>query len=94
MNKLLASSKSNIFEKDVKRLQKSGRYDLNKLKQVMITLINRQPLTELYRNHKIKEFENRWDCHIQGDWVLIYEIDKAKNTIYFVRTGTHAEIFG
>lgn len=91
---MLCSVKTKQFEKDVKRLQKSGRYDLKKLKEVMQLLINGQQLPAKYHNHKLKEYENRWDCHIQGDWILFYEIDKTTNTIYFVRTGTHSELFG
>lgn len=31
------------------------------------------------------------DCHVRGDWVLIYRIEG--NTITFERTGTHADLF-
>ena len=35
------------------------------------------------------------DCHIRGDWLLIYRINATPQgeEIVFVRTGTHAELF-
>ena len=32
------------------------------------------------------------DCHIQGDWVLIYKIDKGVLTLILSETGTHSDI--
>ncbi len=36
-----------------------------------------------------------WQCHIDGDFLLIYEIDNSvrDECVAFVRSGTHAKIF-
>ena len=34
------------------------------------------------------------DCHIEPDWILIYQIDRDMQEITFVRTGSHADLFG
>ncbi|WP_414628476.1 type II toxin-antitoxin system mRNA interferase toxin, RelE/StbE family [Tetragenococcus muriaticus] len=31
------------------------------------------------------------ECHIQPDWLLIYEIDEEY--LYLLRTGTHSDLF-
>lgn len=33
------------------------------------------------------------ECHIEPDWLLIYLVDEAANTLTLVRTGTHADLF-
>ena len=34
------------------------------------------------------------DCHIEPDWLLLYRIDKERQEITFVRTGSHSDLFG
>ncbi len=33
------------------------------------------------------------ECHIGGDFVLVYQLFDAGRRIHFVRAGTHAELF-
>lgn len=79
------------FERELKKAQKRG-LDMNKLKAVMTDLINEKPLAEKHRNHKLKgNFIGYWECHITPDWLLIYK--KDRDNIYFVRMGTHSDLF-
>jgi len=84
------------FAKDWRRLERSGRYPMQELKEVMRLLIeNRGPLPAAYRDHALKgEWRDCRDCHVRGDWVLIYRLDRTSEgeEIVFVRTGTHAEL--
>ncbi len=86
------------FAKDWERLSRSGRYDLNRLKQAMLLLIaNDAPLGPEWLDHPLKgEWSGYRECHIGGDFLLIYEVDdKAgkSGTIVFVRAATHADLF-
>ena len=86
------------FSKDWERLSRSGRYDMNRLKQVMLLLIaNDAPLGPEWRDHPLKgEWAGCRECHVGGDFLLIYQIDESAgrySTIVFVRAGTHAELF-
>ena len=50
-----------------------------------------------YVDHPLQgEWSDHRDCHIRGDWLLIYRINKLDDgeEIIFVRTGTHSELFG
>ena len=33
------------------------------------------------------------ELHISSDWLLIYRLISKRNTVIFVRTGTHADLF-
>ena len=84
------------FQKDWERLSKAGRYDLKRLKEAILLLIaNDEPLSPDWRDHALKgEWQNYRECHIGGDFLLIYRLDGPKEEIVvFVRTGTHAELF-
>ena len=81
------------FRKQFKLMEKRGM-KMAKLREVMDMIINEQPLPPKYCNHPLQgEWEGAFDCHIQGDWVLIYEIDKKANTVAFHRTGSHSDLF-
>jgi mRNA interferase YafQ len=81
------------FKRERKLMQKQGK-EINKLTEVMGLIINEQPLPPERRNHPLHgEWEGALDCHIQGDWVLIYEIDPVSRTVIFHRTGSHSDLF-
>lgn len=87
------------FSKDWARLSGSGRYDMNRLKEVMLLLIaNDAPLGAEWKDHPLKgEWANHRECHVGGDFLLIYraEDDAGKGgAVIFVRAGTHSELFG
>jgi mRNA interferase YafQ len=92
------SDYTKAFLKDWERLSRSGRYDLNRLKEAMLLLIaNDEPLGPEWLDHPLKgDWIGHRDCHIGGDFLLIYKIDESagkRGPIIFVRTGTHAELF-
>jgi len=74
-------------------MQKQGR-DLSKLHDVIKMIINEEPLPPKHCDHPTHgKWEGSRDCHIQGDWVLIYKIDEAAHTVTFQRTGSHSDLF-
>lgn len=79
-------------------MSRSGRYDLNRLKEVMLLLIaNDGPLGPEWLDHPLKgDWSGHRDCHVGGDFLLIYTVDDAagrSGTVVFVRAGTHADLF-
>lgn len=80
------------FKKDVK-LADRRRKDLDKLKEVIASLVGGRPLPVKYKDHSLKgEFIDYRECHIEPDWLLIYKLRPSE--ISFVRTGTHSDLFG
>jgi mRNA interferase YafQ len=86
------------FSKDWARLSDSGRHDMNRLKGVMLQLIaNDAPLGAEWKDHPLKgEWADHRECHVGGDFLLIYRADDTVGkggTVVFVRAGTHSELF-
>jgi len=81
------------FRKDWERLSRSGRYDMRRLKEAMLLLIaNDGPMAPEWFDHPLKgDWADHRECHIGGDFLLIYQIDADR--VNFVRAGTHAELF-
>ena len=80
------------------RLSRSGRYDMGKLKEVMMLLIaNDEPLGAEWLDHALNG--NQWkscrELHVGGDFLLVYRIECLSkfDMIVFVRAGTHSELF-
>jgi len=93
-----ASGFTKTFAKDWERLSRPGRYDLNRLKEAMLLLVaNDAPLGPEWFDHALKgDWAGYRECHIGGDFLLIYELDdKAgkSGAIVFVRAGSHADLF-
>jgi mRNA interferase YafQ len=88
-----AADYSKAFLKDWQRLSHSGRFDLVRLKEAMMLLIaNDAPLGPEWLDHPLKgEWADHRECHIGGDFLLIYQAEA--NAINFVRSGTHSELF-
>ncbi len=79
------------FEREIIKAKKRG-LDMSKIKNVIEDLINEKPLAAKHKNHKLKgDFVRYWECHIEPDWLLVYKKDEKH--IYFVRTGTHSDLF-
>lgn len=81
------------FQKDLKLIQKRG-YNTNKLSAVIKLLADGKELPPVYKDHQLK---GNWDgcreCHIEPDWLLIYEYDNGSLILYLTRTGTHSDLF-
>ena len=79
------------FEKDLKKMEKCGR-PLGKIKGIIKKLVNEERLDARNKNHKlIGNYKGRRECHIEGDWLLIYKLTDSEIT--FERTGTHSDLF-
>jgi len=90
--KLIYSSQ---FKKDFKKFIKSGRYDPKKLEIVVELLCKGDILPAKYRNHRLKgNFMGASECHIEPDWLLIYEKLEDTMVLYLMRTGSHGQLFG
>ena len=83
----------NSFKKDYKLADKRGLFTAE-LDTVLTALINGNELPPKYKNHKLKgNYKDCHECHIRPDWLLIYRIDENNNSITFIRTGSHSDLF-
>jgi len=69
---------------------------MQKLIDVMADLENEVPLAPQLKEHPLQgEYAGSLECHLEPDWLLIYEIDDDNEVkeVYFARTGTHSDLF-
>lgn len=79
------------FKKDYKKIKKQNK-DLVKIRVVIKTLADQQILEPKYKDHQLSgNWKDHRDCHIEPDWILIYQI--VDNGLILERTGTHSELF-
>ncbi len=79
------------FDKDVKRMQQRVK-NLEKIKIVIRSLIAGERLDLIHRDHRlIGNWQERKECHIESDWLLIYKNEESR--VIFERTGTHSDLF-
>lgn len=81
------------FKRDLKKAQKQKK-NLDLLNKVLQQLADGIPLPEKNRDHALTgNYAGCRECHIQPDWLLIYEIAEDTLFLYLTRTGSHSELF-
>lgn len=81
------------FQKDIKKAQKRG-LDMELLTAVIKKLAAGEELPPRNRDHAlIGDYTGCRECHIQPDWLLLYEIEQDELFLYLIRTGTHSDLF-
>ncbi len=84
---------SSRFKKDLAKVEKGGK-DIRKLYAVVELLKEGKPLEERYRDHKLQgKYIGYRECHIEPDWVLVYQYRDNKLILVLSRTGSHPYIF-
>ena len=85
---------STEFKKCVKRCKKRG-LDMQALKTAIDLLVANGFLPETYHPHKLSgAFAGLWECHIQPDWLLVWDQNDTELTLLMIATGSHSDIFG
>ena len=81
------------FKKDVKLIQRQGK-DLEKLFSVVEKISEGEELAPSFRDHSLSgEYSGCRECHIEPDWLLIYEVFDDVLVLVLSRTGSHSELF-
>ena len=81
------------FRKDYKLAMKRG-LRIALLEEVVERLAMGEPLPEKNRDHALTgDWVGHRECHIQPDWLLIYQIYDEELYLLLSRTGTHSDLF-
>ena len=84
---------SSNFKKAYKRCKKRG-LDMLLLKEVLRILSEEGKLPPTYHAHTLQgKYKDLWECHIQPDWLLVWEQNDKEFILYFLSTGTHSDLF-
>lgn len=85
------TQRTSQFKKDVKRMIKRGK-KFGEFKEIVTKLSERETLEAKYRDHLLSgQYKGTRECHIEPDWLLIYEI--TDHELVLIRTGTHSDLF-
>ena len=81
------------FKRDLKLARKQHK-DLDKLFEVIGLLADGNMLDVKYRDHDLAgNYRGTRECHVEPDWLLIYEIIDEVLVLTLYRTGSHSELF-
>ena len=82
-----------LFRKTLKNAKKRG-LDISLLQEPIKLLAKGEPLPSKYRDHQLQGKLSAFrECHIKGDWLLIYRIIEDKLILSLHSTGTHSDLF-
>ncbi|MFA9202657.1 MAG: type II toxin-antitoxin system YafQ family toxin [Flavobacteriales bacterium] len=94
-----AIERSGAFKRQYKLMMKRGK-NIQKLDRVIVMLAMDEPLPASLRDHGLTgNFAGLRDCHIEPDWLLIYqkkqtvEGDVVISLLCLEATGTHSDLF-
>lgn len=88
--------KTKSFEKSFKKIKNSGAKAVifKDLGFVIDLLASGKNLPSLYKDHKLSgELSSCRECHIKGDLLLIYKIEKESLILVLVDIGSHSQLF-
>ena len=83
------------FKRDYKLAIKRG-CDSKKIENVIMLLCSEQPLPESLRDHALvnsADYKDMRECHIEPDWLLVYQVVQQSLILRLIRTGTHSDLF-
>lgn len=84
---------TNSCKRDIKKASKQGK-NIDLLFDIVDQLSEGKTLEPKYNDHKLSgKYEGKRECHIEPDFLLIYQIVEKEIVLYLVRVGTHSELF-
>ncbi|PKM60409.1 MAG: type II toxin-antitoxin system mRNA interferase toxin, RelE/StbE family [Firmicutes bacterium HGW-Firmicutes-4] len=84
---------TNQFKKDLKLAKKQGK-DIERLYAVIEKLADDEPLEQKYRDHDLSgNYNGCRECHVEPDWLLVYEVMDDVLVLMLYRVGSHSTLF-
>ena len=81
------------FKKDLKLAEKQGK-NTDRLFDIVGQLAAGETLDAKYRDHSLTgAYRDCRECHIEPDWLLIYQIFNAVLVLLLNRVGSHSDLF-
>lgn len=81
------------MKKDAKLMQKRGK-NMKKLVNVLDLLASGKTLPSKYKDHQLMgNLSDFRECHIEPDWLLIYQIFENELILSATATGSHSDLF-
>jgi mRNA interferase YafQ len=83
------------YRKSLKKLVKSGSFEISVLEQIVNTLAKGMPPAPKHKDHALTGDMCRLrECHIKSDLLLVYQKDESILVLILINVGSHSELFG
>lgn len=84
------------FKKDLKKADRDPNKNTALLKLLIKDYLTQNiPLPAQYKPHALTgNWKPHQECHVQPDFLLIWDTNKEANELILVRCGSHSELFG
>ncbi len=81
------------FKHQMKMCERRG-YDMELLREAIRILSTEGKLPEKYLPHQLHgDRKRQWECHIQPNWLLVWQQHDRELVLVMLNTGTHADLF-
>ena len=81
------------FRRSLKLCARRG-LDIQEFTTVLEKKKKKGTLPSEYRPHKLQgKYKGCWECHINPNWLLIWEQDDCQLRLILIDTGTHSDLF-
>ena len=81
------------FKREMRLCKKRG-YNMELIQEAIRILSVEGKLPEQYLPHQLHgDRKGQWECHIQPDWLLIWEQHDKELILVMLNTGTHSDLF-
>ena len=85
---------TNEMKRNVKLMRRRGK-DLRKLTEVLDILTSGEQLPARNKDHQLTgNLRDFRECHIEPDWLMIYQVHDDILVLTATATGTHADLLG
>lgn len=85
---------TNRMKRDAKLMQKRGK-DMTKPVAVLDLFVSGKELPAKYKDHQLTgKLHDFRECHIEPDWLLMYQIFEDELILSATATGSHSDLFG
>lgn len=81
------------FKRSLKLCVRRG-LDVTIFTKALDILQEKGELPQEYKPHKLLgKYKGCWECHLQPDWLLIWQQNDSQLYLILVDTGTHSDLF-
>ena len=81
------------MKRDYKRMERRGE-KMEKLDAMLSMLAEGNPVPAKYNDHELSgKYAGCRECHIEPDWLLLYQVFEDKLILSCTATGTHDDLF-
>ena len=67
---------------------------MSHIQEAISILAETGSLPAQYRPHRLSgKYTGQWECHIEPDWLMVWEQNDTELNLLFLYTGTHSDLF-